>query len=131
MDGLLWQPEVIPLTDGDSGRRTCPWQHVGTLDALGYVQASKTQRSFSGCAPDLSLAVIADCSRHVYLYRQNVPTGTPLRNRRTGQNVSNIAKQYVVALEPHDSILGLCVSRDHIVIATASKVYALAVPQDA
>ena len=132
VDGLLWQPE--PVSGGAAGGASssaCPWRHVGTLDAFGYVQASKSQRLFSSCAPDLSLAAIADCSRHVYLYRQRAPISTPLRNRRTSQNVSSVAKQHVVALEPPDSILGLHVTNDHVFVATASRVHAIKVSQEA
>ena len=131
VDGLLWQPEPVSSPAGGAGGSACPWHHVGTLDAFGYVQASKTQRRFSSCAPDLSLAAVADCSRHVYLYRQRAPIATPLRNRRTSQSVSCVAKQHVVALDPPDPIVGLHVSSDHVFVATASRIYAIRVSQDA
>lgn len=126
VDGLLWQPESQSVL-GNGGSMYCPWRHVGTLDAFGYVQASKTQRRFSSCSPDLSLVAISDCSRHVYLYRQRAPISTPLRNRRTSRDVSSVAKQHVVSLDPPDPILGLYVSVDTVFLATASRVYAVRV----
>ncbi|KAK7498813.1 hypothetical protein BaRGS_00009905 [Batillaria attramentaria] len=131
VDGFVWQPEIAGDPAGGPSSKSCPWRHAGTLDAFGYVQASKAQRRFSSCAPDFSLAAIADCSRHVYLYRQRAPTATPLRNRRTGKSVSCVAKQHVVALDPPDPILGLHVSNDHVFVATASRIYAVSVSQEA
>ncbi|XP_070197529.1 nudC domain-containing protein 1-like isoform X2 [Littorina saxatilis] len=131
VDGLLWQPEAVANLKGGAPSSECPWRHVGTLDAFGYVQASKTQRRFSTCAPDLSMAAIADCSRHVYLYRQRAPISSPLRNRRTSQDVSSVAKQHVVLLDPPDAILGLHVSNDRVFVATPSRVYAVKVAHDA
>lgn len=124
VDGFLWQPETVDCAVSS------PWHHIGSLDAFGYVQASKTQRCFSTCAPDLSLAAIADCTRHVYLYRQRAPTVTPLRNRRTGQNVNCVAKQHVVSLEPPDAIVGLHVNNNLVFVATASRIYVVKVNQE-
>ncbi|XP_076449629.1 nudC domain-containing protein 1-like [Babylonia areolata] len=139
VDGLVWQPDRLSNlqgpgsaaggTAGVSGSN--PWRHAGTLDAFGYVQASKTQRRFSACAPDFSLAAIADCKRHVYLYRQRAPVATPLRNRKTSRDVSSVAKQHVVVIDPPEGVVGLYVSNDHVFVATPLRVYAVAVSQDA
>ena len=130
VDGLLWQPESPGIVGSDVSA-TCPWRHVGTLDAFGYVQASKSQRRFSSCSPDLSIAAIADCRRHVYLYRQRAPIATPLRNRKTSKDVSNVAKQHVVAIDPPDAnIIGMHVSNDTVFLATDSKIYAVRISQD-
>ncbi|KAL8581126.1 hypothetical protein ACOMHN_033574 [Nucella lapillus] len=134
VDGLLWQPNNLTPLKGAGVSGSCPWQHVGTLDAFGYVQASKTQRRFSSCAPDFSLAAIADCSRHVYLYRQRATVAMPLMNRKTRREVSSVAKQHVVVVDddhPSEAILGLHVSNDRVFVATQSRVYAVTMSQDA
>ena len=51
-------------------------KHVGTICALGYVQASKQQRKFSTAASNLSFAAICDrtrlmTSRYFWLSYQN------------------------------------------------------------
>ncbi|XP_041376317.1 nudC domain-containing protein 1-like [Gigantopelta aegis] len=120
VDGLLWQPEQ------PSSSRETLLHHTGTFNAFGYVQASKQQKKFSSCAPNLSYAVICECVRHIYIYRQNSPVLSPLRNRKTGQQVSAIAKQQVVALESTDNILGLHVTNRQIFVATGKTVYAIA-----
>ena len=80
---LFFLPPAVPTQ--------CPWNHIGVLNAFGYVLASKTQRRFCTCAPDMSVAVIADAQRHLYLYRQNVSVLSPVRNRKTGQQVNGVS----------------------------------------
>ncbi|BFZ19609.1 hypothetical protein BsWGS_22648 [Bradybaena similaris] len=117
VDAFLWQASRTITAD------KCPWEHIGVLNAIGYVIASKQQRRFCTCSPNMSVAVIAESQRHIYLYRQKVTVTTPLRNRKTGQQVSNVAKQQVLALEcSPDVILGLRVTNSKIFIATEQKV---------
>ena len=112
VDGLVWQP------DPDTQPRHCPWTHIATFNALGYVQASKTNKKFTGSAPDFSYAFIADCTRHIYVYRQPSPTVSPLRNRKTGREVAAISKQQVISLEAAEDI--------HGVVATPERLFILA-----
>ncbi|XP_074646894.1 nudC domain-containing protein 1-like [Tubulanus polymorphus] len=121
VDGIVWQPQDnVDIVES-------PWIHVGTFNALGYVKASKTQNKFTTCSPDLSFAVLCDCVRHVYVYRQSSPTLTPLRNRKTGKSVSAIAKQQLVTLECTDTILGMQATNDRIYILTAKHLYMIQV----
>ncbi|XP_067652327.1 nudC domain-containing protein 1-like [Haliotis asinina] len=116
-DGSLWQP-------GDAakdGKQIL--DHVGMLHAFGYVQASKVQRKFSSCSPDMSYAVISDCTRHLYIYRQHMPIASPLRNRKTGRQVNAVAKQQVVALDTTDDVLGLRATNDRIFVMTSSSLF--------
>ena len=64
MDGLIWQP-----TNEGNGRVT--WNHVGTLDAFGFVHASKKEQKFTSCSPDMSYAVICDVRNHVFTYHRH------------------------------------------------------------
>ena len=121
VDGLLLQPEFIPKQEGP------PWKHVATFNAFGYVQASKQTRKFTTCPPDCSYAVISDSVRHLYLYRQAVAVSTPLRNRKTGQDVKSVAKQQVISLEAIDNIVGLQAVNDKIFVMTESVLHMIKV----
>jgi len=127
VDGFVWQPEIPETAD------TSPpisWRHVGTFNAFGYVQASKQQRKFSVCAPNLSFVTIADCTRHLYVYHRPKPVTTSLRNRKTGQKVDAVARQQVVPLESSDEILGLRANDTHIFVLCHRVVYAVCVADD-
>lgn len=104
-----------------------PWHHMATFNAFGYVQASKQQKRFSVCAPDCSFVVICDCVRHIYIYRQLSAIASPLRNRKTGQEVSAVAKQQLISLDAVDNIVGIQVTNSHIFVTTESKLYCVTV----
>ncbi|XP_052232848.1 nudC domain-containing protein 1-like [Dreissena polymorpha] len=115
VDGLLWEQE--------QGSGDMQFKHTSTFNAFGYVQASKQQRKFSLCPPDRSYVVICDNSRHLYLYRQAFTVSTPLRNRKTGQEVKVVAKQQVVALDTNDNILGVVANNERIYVTTLNKLF--------
>lgn len=108
-----------------------PWSHEGTLNAFGYVQASKQNRKFISTPSDCSYALIADLRTHLYLYKQESPAsnlpGTTLRNRKTGQLVQSIAKQYMISLENHDEILGLITTSERIYVLIANQFFVIAI----
>jgi len=64
VDALVWQPST------NKEKTDNYWNHIGTFDALGYVQASKEDRKFSTCSPDMSYAAISDSTKHVYIYHR-------------------------------------------------------------
>lgn len=64
VDALVWQPASNP----EAAEKY--WNHIATFDALGYVQASKEDKKFSTCAPDMSYACISDSTKHVYIYHK-------------------------------------------------------------
>lgn len=116
VDGLVWQPQ------NHISEQNLPWKHVATFNAFGYVQASKQQRKFSTCPPDCSYAVICDCSRHIYIYRQPLPISSPLRNRKTGHQVNAVAKQQLVTLDTNDNILGVKATNEQLLILTENEL---------
>uniref|UniRef100_G3MP54 NudC domain-containing protein 1 n=1 Tax=Amblyomma maculatum TaxID=34609 RepID=G3MP54_AMBMU len=127
VDGLVWQPRnVMAEGDADSFRV----EHVATFNAFGYVQASKQDRKFVAASPDFSFAAVCNAVRHVYLYRQPETIGNSqeLRNRKTGQEVSTIAKQHVISLEQCDCILGMVTNRRCIFVLSPVALYAVKVP---
>ncbi len=117
VDGLLWQPNEEVMGD------KAAWEHIATFHAFGYVQASKRQRKFSTCAPNFSYAVVCDSVRHIYLYWQPSPTLTPLRNRKTGQEVSSISKQQMISIESTDTILGIQATNERLFVLTNKVLY--------
>ena len=92
VDALLWSP-LLPSDDDAQ----LSWSHVGTFNALGYVQASKRDKKFLTCSPEAKIAALSDCNRHIFVYRQ------------PEEGVSgNRALQYVHTLESvSGEILGL------------------------
>lgn len=109
---------------------TCPWEHTATFNAFGYVQASKINKKFEGCAANFSYAFVADCSRHVYIYRQPAGILSPLRNRKTGRNVTAIAKQQVVSLDTTDDIHGVVATPERLFILTGKRLFVVRVKLD-
>ena len=110
VDALVWQPKA----HADSEEN---WTHIGTFNALGYVQASKENRKFSSCSPNMKYAVICDCARHVYVYRQ------PLEG-------SKVAYQHVFTLEgSDDAILGLQATDPGVFILTPQTLYFIRVKE--
>lgn len=122
---MIWR--LNSLTSDDQA----PWFHEATLNAFGYVQASKNNRKFINTPMDYSYALICDMQTHLYLYRQNSPTstlpGSSLRNRKTGKLVESIAKQHMISLENHEEILGLQIRTDRIYILTSHQFFIITV----
>ncbi|WAR13499.1 NUDC1-like protein [Mya arenaria] len=115
VDGLLWKQET--------SQSELKWVHTATFNAFGYVQASKQQRKFSVCPPDHSYVIICENTRHVYLYRQSTPVSTPLRNRKTGEQVKEVAKQQVITLDNTDTIVGTVATNDRFFAMTQNKLF--------
>ncbi|CAL8078847.1 unnamed protein product [Calicophoron daubneyi] len=127
VDGIVWLP--VDLSASDSGPETStksPWRHVATLQAFGYVLASKRVHRFVACplladGELLSYVAVADCSRHVFIYRQPISggpfpgCGTELRRRNVGKEkqddrsagtVVHVAWQHVINLPEYEQIIG-------------------------
>lgn len=108
-----------------------PWTHEATLNAFGYVQASKQNRKFISAPDDNSYALIADMQTHLYLYKQQTPTsnlpGSSLRNRKTGKLVDTIGKQYMISLENHDEIVGLCTTTERIYVLLTNQFFVISI----
>ncbi|KAH8421380.1 hypothetical protein KR009_003666 [Drosophila setifemur] len=92
-------------------------RHEGQLHAFGYVQASKEQRKFTACCPDLEFVTICESHRHVLIYRPRHDTAGGLR-KRNGPPVL-VGKQSLVTLdEDVGEILGLTTASNLITILT-------------
>ena len=114
VDAVIWllSPTSHPTPTEPS------WSHVNTFNALGYVQASKANRKFTTCPPNLQFAVITDCNRHIFVYVQ--PEGG-FRGIE--------AEEYVHTLSEKMDILGLAASNKGLVYVLTSKtLFALKLP---
>lgn len=117
VDACLWQPEI--------DNKNFNMKHIGTLLGFGYIQASKQQRKFSVCSPDMAYSAICETNRHIFIYRQNKPIlSSELRNRTTSKQVSSIAQQQVIDLDSNE-VLGVYAGNSLLFILNENCIYAL------
>ncbi|XP_017130565.1 nudC domain-containing protein 1 [Drosophila elegans] len=92
-------------------------RHEGQLHAFGYVQASKEQRKFTVCCPDLEYVAICESQRHVLVYRPRHDSADGLR-KRNGPPVT-VGKQNLISLDYGiGEILGVTTANNLITILT-------------
>ncbi|XP_043659024.1 nudC domain-containing protein 1 [Drosophila teissieri] len=110
VDASIWLQMYQPSRPDEWSVR-----HEGQLHAFGYVQASKVQRKFTACCPDLDYVVICDPVRHVLVYFPSHESAGGLR-RRNGPPVS-LGKQNLVTLGDNvDEILGITTANNVITV---------------
>lgn len=86
-------------------------------------QASKEQKKFLSCTPDLSYSFICESSRHVFVYCQNKSIADgELRNRSTGRRIGSIAEQRVISIE-NDEILGIYATNTELYLLTQNTLF--------
>ncbi|XP_055603655.1 nudC domain-containing protein 1 [Uranotaenia lowii] len=100
-------------------------RHEGTLHAFGYVQASKQQRKFLACAPDMSYGIICEPERHVFIYKSSYGIGASGLRNRSGPQVT-IGQQKLITLpEGTGEILGTSIENEYTILLTESHVLLL------
>lgn len=98
--------------------------HKGTLNAFGYVQASKQQKKYMKCSPDMSYAIICEAHRHVFVYKSVYGSASNLKNRKSGK--VSIGQQQLFTMEGGtDEIVGLLVENDVTLLLTEKEVICL------
>ncbi|XP_055386008.1 nudC domain-containing protein 1 [Condylostylus longicornis] len=100
VDASLWLQHYNPLKPEEWALR-----HEGNLHAFGYVQASKQQKKYVDCAPDMGYSVISEPFRHVFIYKSKYETANNLRNRN-GPQIS-LGKQSLITLDSNSEVLGM------------------------
>uniref|UniRef100_A0A182KGZ6 NudC domain-containing protein 1 n=1 Tax=Anopheles christyi TaxID=43041 RepID=A0A182KGZ6_9DIPT len=119
VDACLWQLQPVAF-----GTEDCRLQHEGTLHAFGYVQASKRQQKYLGCAPDLRYGVVCESHRGVYIYKGNYgASGGGLRNRAGAQ--VTVGQHQFVSLQNFGEVLGMCCEDDVLVLLTEKAILVL------
>lgn len=114
VDASVWLQNIVHQPDGTEPDWSL--RHEGNLHAFGYVQASKQQKKFMDCSPDLGYSVICESHRHVFLYKAKYETADGLRNR-SGPQVT-VGKQHLVTLEDTGEVLGLRTAEDFVMLLT-------------
>ncbi|XP_065205001.1 nudC domain-containing protein 1 [Planococcus citri] len=112
VDGIVWKLEY-------DDEKFC--HHTGTLNAFGYVLASK-QWKYATCSPDFSYAVISATKQNLFIYKQNCSVVSDLRNRKTGHKFNQVGKQFLVSLNSTDEIVGVHVTRRYLFVLTKNLV---------
>ena len=113
VDAVLWLPHASLPSPSPSCTR---WCHASTFNALGYVQASKRERKFTTCPPNVKYAVISDSTRHVFVYMQ--PRGG-----------ANSAAEHVYSAPGVTSILGIVATDMGVVyVLTETELTLLKIP---
>lgn len=112
VDGILWQPARGQTSDG-----VVNWRHVGTLDAFGYVLASKKEHKFVGCGGNFEYAVISDCQSNLYVYE-------------CGRTKQRKRSQFVACFPDSKGMMGCVVARDWIYVLTDSQMHLLKLRAD-
>ncbi|KAG5887854.1 hypothetical protein JTB14_005620 [Gonioctena quinquepunctata] len=119
VDICLWQPQG----SGDDFSIT----HEGTLLAIGYVQASKQNKKFTACPPNLSYTAICETSGHLFIYKQNKSVSSgEVRNRSTGRRICNVAQQQVVNISSEE-VLGIFPSNKSLFLLYEKNIVVLKV----
>lgn len=68
---------------------------------------------------------ICDVKKHIYVYRQPTKIESCLRNRRTGEHVTHVAKQLVISLDPPQDILGAYATPSYLYVLTPQNFHAI------
>lgn len=135
VDGLLWCPSPSSSQS--------PWRHVATLQAFGYVLASKQNRRFVASPPSddavcPAFVAVADISKHVYVYWQPAPSSdglTELRHRHS--KVVHVAWQQVISLpfgegevKGDPEVVGFAAVKNYVVVATRKQLHLVALSEE-
>lgn len=118
VDALVWVPKFTVTNPSD-------WSltHEATLNAFGYVQASKQQKKYIQCSPNADYAIICEPHRHVFLYKMNHSSATGLK-KRSGGKVS-IGQQKLFSMEEQDEIVGMVVEDEITFLLTEKNIFVL------
>ncbi|KAL0270912.1 UNVERIFIED_CONTAM: hypothetical protein PYX00_008182 [Menopon gallinae] len=122
VDACVWQFE-----NTQDSEKEWPYKHIGSFFAFGYVQASKNQKKYLTCPPDLSYATVCETTRHIYIYRQPSAVTGELRNRTSGKKVETVSKQQLINLETNEQILGVFATNSLLYVLTENIVHVLTV----
>lgn len=94
------------------------------MNAFGYVQASKQQKKFLQCSPDMNYSIICEPHRHIFIYKANYDTASGLKNRNTAKKVS-IGQQKLLTMKESDEVLGIVCENDTTMLLTQKQILCL------
>lgn len=142
VDGIIWLPYNVQIESNHQSDLI--WKHVATLQAFGYVLASKRDHRFVACPPltngaPVRFVAVADSSKRIYIYHQPLPGSsnkdTELRRRVTSnssgadtEGIVHVAWQQVVTLPVDEPTIGfLAVEKPFpaCIVCTQTNLYLL------
>lgn len=121
VDVCVWLPQVQPSL---SNEVTFNVRHEGTLNAFGYIQASKQQRKFIQCSPDFNYSLVCEPHRHIFVYKSAYDTASGLKNRNSSQKIS-IGQQKLITMDDSDEVLGVVCQNEVTFLLTQKNVLCL------
>lgn len=124
VDIFVWLPMFTSNFNEQSIERHLQIRHEGTLNAIGYIQASKQQKKFIQCSPDFSYSIICEPNRHLFIYKNSYDTANGLKNRTTNAR-ANIGQQKLITLDESDEVLGILCENDVAILLTQNRILCL------
>lgn len=125
VDICVWLPICGEFNEQSTERRL-QIRHEGTLNAIGYIQASKQQKKFIQCPPDFSYTIICEPNRHLFIYKGTYDSASGLKNRTTNAR-ANIGQQKLITLDEADEVLGILCENNVTILLTQNRVLCLQV----
>lgn len=124
VDICVWLPLIATNPIDQNIERLIHVRHEGTLNAIGYIQASKQQKKFMQCSPDFSYSIICEPNRHLFIYKSTYESANGLKNRSTNAK-ANIGQQKLITLDETDEVLGILCENDVTILLTQNRVLCL------
>lgn len=121
VDACIWLPYI---QTGASNESSLNVKHEGTLNALGYIQASKQQKKFMQCSPDMNYAIICEPHRHIFMYKSTYATATGLKNRNSSTKIS-IGQQKLITMDDSDEVLGIVCQNEITFLLSQKHIFCL------
>lgn len=121
VDACIWLPQV---QTGATNEVSLNIKHEGTVNAFGYIQASKQQKKFMQCSPDMNYSIICEPHRHFFVYKSTYATASGLKNRNSSSKIS-IGQQKLITMDESDEVLGIVCQNDCTILLTQKNVLCL------
>lgn len=105
-------------------RSELQFRHEGTLNAFGYIQASKQQKKYIQCAPDFSYSIVCEPHRHIFIYKGAYESASGLKKRNSAEKIS-IGQQKLVTMDEADEVVGLICENEVTMLLTQRQIICL------
>lgn len=126
VDACVWLPLLQSTLHVADALPNWHLQHEGTINALGYVQASKQLKKYIRCSTDMSYAIIAEPNRHIFIYKMGHAGAGGLKFRGSNAKVS-LGQQNLVTMDENDEIVGIYAEDNAAFLLTQQYIIALQV----
>lgn len=121
VDACVWLPHIQTNAANEVSLIA---KHEGTINAFGYIQASKQQKKFMHCSPDMNYAIICEPHRHIFVYKSVYATASGLKNRNSSTKIS-IGQQKLITMDESDEVLGVVCQNECTILLTQKRVLCL------